>query len=188
MLNTLTVEGTGYMDLRVKKTLKEIRMAFLDLVQERSIEKITVKKLCETAMINKTTFYAHYNNINVLIKEIEDEFVTNLTCNMEYVDLFFSDPEQFILKFFYAFWYLPNGKVLLTSSRRWILLNTISESLRKSIYKEYPNIQPSSNVDMALTYIIFGLSSIITMHDKESIELCAKQAGRATSAILKEFI
>ena len=50
------------MDIRVKKTKRAIQKAFVALLREKPIEKITVKEIAERAEINKTTFYSHYEN------------------------------------------------------------------------------------------------------------------------------
>ena len=51
------------MDLRIEKTRQSIVNAFLALRSGKPLEKITVKELCEKAMINKSTFYFHYADI-----------------------------------------------------------------------------------------------------------------------------
>ena len=52
------------MDIRVKKTKRAIQKAFIALLREKPIEKITVKEIAERAEINKTTFYSHYETRN----------------------------------------------------------------------------------------------------------------------------
>ena len=51
------------MDLRVEKTRKSIINAFIALRAKKPLEKITIKELCEKAMINKSTFYSHNADI-----------------------------------------------------------------------------------------------------------------------------
>lgn len=55
-------------DLRVKKTLKQIDQAFLDSLSETPFDKITVDQLCQTAVINRSTFYKYYKNKNDLME------------------------------------------------------------------------------------------------------------------------
>ena len=59
------------MDIRVKKTKRAIQKAFIALLREKPIEKITVKEIAERAEINKTTFYSHYETLDALTAEIE---------------------------------------------------------------------------------------------------------------------
>lgn len=186
---SLSISKKGLiMDLRVKKTLKGIRSALMEIAKNKPLEQITVKELCEQALINKSTFYSHYDNINALIEEIEDEFVKNLAGEIEYTQLFFDNPEQFIFKLNHTFRELPDARVLFASNRRLVLVNIILESLRRSIYKERPEIKSILGIDMALTYMISGFSGVNTTHRKESLEERAKHAGRATTAVLKEFL
>lgn len=51
-----------------------IRRAFLELLEQKSINNITVKEICDLADVNRTTFYSNYYNIYDLLKQIEDEF------------------------------------------------------------------------------------------------------------------
>ena len=43
------------MDIRIEKTERAIRNAFLELRAAKPLEKITVKELCSLACINKST-------------------------------------------------------------------------------------------------------------------------------------
>lgn len=43
-------------DLRVVKTLKQIDQALLESLSKMPFEKITVDQLCQTAIINRSTF------------------------------------------------------------------------------------------------------------------------------------
>lgn len=70
------------MDIRVKKTKRAIQKAFVALLREKPIEKITVKEIAERAEINKTTFYSHYETLDALTAEMERQTVQlAVTCN-----------------------------------------------------------------------------------------------------------
>ena len=47
-------------DLRVVKTLHQIDQALLTNLAEMPFDKITVDQLCQTAMVNRSTFYKYY--------------------------------------------------------------------------------------------------------------------------------
>ena len=47
------------MDIRIEKTEKAIKNAFLELRAKKPLEKITVKELCARACINKYRFYSN---------------------------------------------------------------------------------------------------------------------------------
>lgn len=52
--------------------------AFLDLLQKKDFQYITVKEICEVAGVNRSTFYLHYETIGDLLEEsleyIQNEF------------------------------------------------------------------------------------------------------------------
>ena len=62
-----------------------IRQAFLELLQEKPYEKITVTDIAQRADLNRSTFYAHYPDVQGLIEEIE------VTCQN-----IFQDPKIFL--------------------------------------------------------------------------------------------
>ena len=43
--------------------------AFLELLGKKDMEYITVKEICETAGVNRSTFYLHYETIGDLMTE-----------------------------------------------------------------------------------------------------------------------
>ena len=47
-------------DLRVQRTRKLLKDAFRELFVRQDFEKITIRGLCEKAMVNRRTFYLHY--------------------------------------------------------------------------------------------------------------------------------
>ena len=47
----------------------------MELRAQKPLEKIKVKELCDLACINKSTFYAHYQDIYALANAMEDEMV-----------------------------------------------------------------------------------------------------------------
>ena len=49
-------------DLRIIKTKKVIYEALIDLMKEKTFEEIKVSDICNKALINRSTFYAHYED------------------------------------------------------------------------------------------------------------------------------
>ena len=55
------------------ETKELIKDTFLNLYQKNTIDKISVRKLCEITGINRSTFYSYYTDIYNLLEQIEDE-------------------------------------------------------------------------------------------------------------------
>ena len=50
-------------DARIRYTQGVLKQALLSFLQEKPINKITVKEVCERAELNRATFYAHYSDL-----------------------------------------------------------------------------------------------------------------------------
>jgi AcrR family transcriptional regulator len=57
-------------DLRVLKNKQLIKSAFLELLSTKRFEDITVSQICQKALINRSTFYFHYENKVELLEVI----------------------------------------------------------------------------------------------------------------------
>ncbi len=62
-----------------------IRKAFLEMLETTPINRITVKDLCDRADVNRTTFYANFDDTYALLEQIKNElfeiiksYLTNL--------------------------------------------------------------------------------------------------------------
>lgn len=55
-----------------------IRQAFVELLQEKDLEKITVTDIITRADLNRGTFYAHYQDVRAVIEKIENEIIAKL--------------------------------------------------------------------------------------------------------------
>ncbi len=60
-------------DRRVLRTKKILREKLFELLEEKSLENISVKELAQAADINRSTFYFYYNDINDMLLQIQDE-------------------------------------------------------------------------------------------------------------------
>lgn len=65
--------NTGKEDLRVIRTKEAIRKTFEDMLCEMDYDRITIKELSERARINRKTFYLHYNSLDDLLRELQNE-------------------------------------------------------------------------------------------------------------------
>ncbi len=68
-------------DLRIIRTRKLLSNTLLDMMEEESIEKISVIDLCNRAMVNRATFYAHfedkYHLLTFALEELKDELISS---------------------------------------------------------------------------------------------------------------
>ena len=66
-------------DLRVVKTKNLLYQTLIDLMKDKTFEEIKVSDICSKAMINRSTFYAHYEDKYELlvdfISNLKEEFI-----------------------------------------------------------------------------------------------------------------
>lgn len=66
-------------DLRIIKTKKILFDALLKLMKKKNFEKIKISDICEEALINRSTFYAHYEDkYELLIALFEEQKISLL--------------------------------------------------------------------------------------------------------------
>jgi AcrR family transcriptional regulator len=71
------------LDRRVKYTKNMLQNALVQLIKQQHISNISVKALCDLADINRSTFYAHYNDQYDLLHQVEEEVMANIRQHLE---------------------------------------------------------------------------------------------------------
>lgn len=64
---------------RKKESIERIEKVFIDLLQTRALNEISVSDICKRAGLNRTTFYANYTDIYGLADSIRDKLENNLS-------------------------------------------------------------------------------------------------------------
>ncbi|WP_077612474.1 TetR/AcrR family transcriptional regulator [Clostridium sp. Marseille-P2415] len=65
-------------DLRIIKTRKLIRDAFIKLMDRKGFHGITINNIADMAMINRSTFYLHYTDKYDLLQQTMEEAIQNI--------------------------------------------------------------------------------------------------------------
>lgn len=73
-------------DKRVIKTRRAIINATAELMNQKPLEQITIKEIADAAMINRKTFYAHYNSVYDVLNDIENDIIDSLLTILDSTD------------------------------------------------------------------------------------------------------
>ena len=65
-------------DRRIAKTKKAIRNAFVKLLVEKDIEKISVKEIADLADVDRKTVYNYYAGVYEIREELENDLLADL--------------------------------------------------------------------------------------------------------------
>ena len=63
---------------RIKLTKRLVREALLKLLEKKPLRQISVRELCETAGINRSTFYRHYGAPENVLQEIQTDVIQHI--------------------------------------------------------------------------------------------------------------
>ena len=151
-------------DLRVIKTKGLIKGAFIELVEEKGYDHVSVKDICNKALINRNTFYLHYyDKVDLLTKMAEEifmeqenriSFVTNINnISKESIRLGLLDIFKVLSKEieFYRV-------ILLDSSMSGFIEKFVNDL--KASYVKTLNINSKDNL-IILDYVFYGISGVI---------------------------
>jgi AcrR family transcriptional regulator len=115
------------------RSRESIRRAFAELIHEKGTIDITVKELIYKADVNRSTFYAHYQDIYAVLEEIENEVVQKLFAFLdasEHTELLYN-PLPFLVRIgtelernrdFYRLLIETNGSVAFTQKLKDVFL------------------------------------------------------------------
>ncbi|QVK18183.1 TetR/AcrR family transcriptional regulator [Mycoplasmatota bacterium] len=149
-------------DRRSRRTEKAIKLAFMNLMLENDIEKITIKQITDEADINRKTFYLHFYDIYDVLETIENEIIEKLYLLMNQFDLKVIKTNPYI--FLKAITDELNEEI---SFRKFLLSSTTSSKLLNKlkilfknelikIYQEDTKKRPDK-LSYALTFITSGV-------------------------------
>lgn len=147
------------MDLRVKRTLKNIKESFYQLRKRKPIEKISVKELSEMAMINKATFYLHYKDVYDLSDKLENELVSDIIDSVRQYDLRLGRGEfkrfaENLSRAIIA--HAKEIKILYSDYDNNSFVNHLEDSVKEYIFMTFPNIPNNNEINIIFTLFIQG--------------------------------
>lgn len=71
-------------DARTRYTLNVIKENFIKLLKDNTVEKVTVKKLCDEAEINRATFYRYYEDVFDLYEKFKEELIEEIFSDFKF--------------------------------------------------------------------------------------------------------
>ena len=174
-------------------TAVRMNQAFLELLEKKDMEYITVKEICETAGVNRSTFYLHYETIDDLLAETIQYLNRQFRTHMEsQTELFVSKiqvcplNELHLVSPTYLIPYLKYIKqnkrlfrTALNSSASLRLERTYRRMMRHVFFPIMERFQiPESDREYMVAFYVNGLMAILSAwlkHDcEDSIEhICA---------------
>lgn len=148
-------------DRRITKTRKSIYTAFLQLLNQKSFETITVQEIIDLADVGRSTFYSHYESKELLLDEL---------CRYLFHHLFERDKniskEAYLAHIFLHFKKNQDHITSLLFSKNDYFLRQLQKELEHHVYPmvvedlqvAYPNIPDSYLKHFVVTNFIETLT------------------------------
>ena len=181
-------------DLRIIRTRKLLSATLLDMMEESSIEKISVIDLCKRAMVNRATFYAHfedkYHLLSFALEELKDSIYENFTKEVPAA----SPKELFRKLLIMAVEYLSDKHNhvarIVEHNRNEKVVHTLTDSLAQSIRYQLSKFKAShpSAVPVQMTAMCYAgalVSLLIWLLDNPAM-LRDKEIEKYLDALIDE--
>jgi len=145
-------------DLRVQRTRKLLSDTLLDMMETRSIEHISVMDLCNCAMINRGTFYKHFEDkyglLSFALDELKRDLYNDFTARRPVEDTP-QDALRTIFTITIEFFLRNHNKVanILKHNMCGKVITTIEESIANSLTNRLSQYKDTYSIKVPLPII-----------------------------------
>lgn len=148
------------LDRRVKLTILILQNALIESMQNNHISKISVKLLCEKADINRSTFYAHFQDPYDLLEYTCKEVIENINRYME--KQHFNDKKPISLQTLTSILDYAKDNADLFKA---LLSDNCDVDIQRRIMNEVMSYQPYEGLDQRTKEYLyaFGLAGCVSM-------------------------
>ena len=182
-------------DLRVKKSKQAIKEAFIELVEIKGFDKVSVCDIATKANINRNTFYLHYEDKEDLIRKILSESVGKVYNKLVGYNISSFDK----IDETQIHWGIRNLLRLIEPEMelyRIIILDktvngyfaTVSNSIKEALIKMLDVRNPRSN--LVFQYAFSGMMGVIQqwiVYSPVDLTITAKLLAKMAYSSLEEF-
>ncbi len=166
-------------DLRVTKTKEALTRAFYDILQETSLDDMTVNMLCDRAGVRRATFYKHFKDktdfLSFLVRNVREQFdkarlssgaTTPITTR------YYTEYAKELLRYFFQH-NTAMIKILESNMRSTVIDIFLSQNFKDTKKRLSESVQNgmklSASVDVVANMLIGGVSqNIISWFESEN--------------------
>ena len=153
------------MDRRQQKTRAAIFTAFSTLLAEKSYSKITVQEIIDTANVGRTTFYAHFETKDDLLKALCEELFSHIISSAKdcaHTHGLYSDRNAPESVFCHLLQHLQEDEnnilELLSCESSELFLRYFKDSLNELIQNQFINQNRKNNTNIPQDFLVNHIS------------------------------
>ena len=183
-------------------TATKMNLALISLLKKKSFEYITVREICETAGVNRSTFYLHYETIGDLLNEtiryLLNDFLSYFSTDIQSISLNLMNCELDELVFIgdkhltpYLTYIKDHKEVFATA-----LLNNKTLGFEDIYKRMFENIfnpildrfhYPLNDRQYVMMYYLNGINAIVSEWLKNSCDKSIKEISKIIAICIYGF-
>lgn len=171
------------LDRRAKMTRKLLKQSLIDLMKNKPLHEISIKKICETADINRSTFYHHYDSQFDLFEDILNDIGNEIK---DIVKEHHSSPDWMKKILTDCFTYIENNRetflVILSENSGF----SVGENLTKYVERFVNTTSEGSSeiVKYCTQFATAGMTSVVWQWLRRDDRMPAKELAGIVSSLL----
>ena len=174
------------MDLRMVKTRRQIKEAFMRLRERYMPERIKVKDICQEAMINKTTFYNHYTDSIELSNEIDDYAIDNVMMDFSEYDLLLEDPKAYVDGLLHALERESENLKKVFWGKQEVLCAKLEERLYRMCESEQDDLETRIRLSFSIGGFVRVVKDYLFVDQPYNVEQLAAYTTDLVELLLKQ--
>ena len=171
-------------DLRVRKTKASLYKSLLQLMENKTFEEIKVIDICNTSMINRSTFYDHFNDkyelLASFIDDLKEELIEHLEVKTEVKSLkeYYLELLKLLLNYIEKNLNLYSSIAIIKKNNNSIafdmLFDASWETVKKKLENEYINTS-NMPIEVISLFYVSGVAKVCTEALKDSNNFDSKK-------------
>ncbi len=145
-------------DLRIVKTKKILFNSLLNLMKIKNFEKIKISDICEESLVNRSTFYAHYDDKYELLIDLFEERKLSLLKVFEDNENKAFSKEYLMELLSILIDHIEENKeiysAILANNRNGILIDFLIDAIEKDVSEKLKGNSEIKNSDLPLDIIV----------------------------------
>lgn len=175
------------MDRRQKKTRRAIFAAFRALLETKTFGNITVQEIIDRADVGRSTFYAHFETKDALLREMCTDIFTHIfsdSLTMEKTHDFSSEGEGLEKKIIHILYHLRDSKKdvtgILSCESGELFMRYFREYLRQLFEKYMEEMKGNRNVpdEYFLNHLVGSFAETIRWWIGQGMRQSPEEIGR----------
>ena len=145
-------------DLRIVKTKKILFNSLLNLMKIKNFEKIKISDICEESLVNRSTFYAHYDDKYELLIDLFEERKLSLLKEFEDNENKAFSKEYLMELLSILIDHIEENKeiysAILANNRNGILIDFLIDAIEKDVSERLKGNSEIESSDLPLDIIV----------------------------------